>query len=233
MGRLRTKPRPAISLLREHHYMAIPKTSPICFDSSANGNRRIPNPALRLFSQFWRSPRSVGTVLPSSRGLARLMVEPVNFTRPSTIIEYGPGTGTFTSYIARRLRPHSRYVGIEINPELYSDLVARFPHFNFFNRSAADIESIMKTLDIKVADVILSGIPWASLPARLQPEILQGVVKSLRPGGVFVTFAYVPGLLLPAAQSFRNQLNAHFPKVEISRVIWNNFPPAFTYVCHR
>lgn len=201
--------------------------------SRTDGGKRLPNATLRLFSQFLRSPRSVGTVLPSSRRLANLMIKPVDFAQPSTIIEFGPGTGSITSRIAKRLRPHSFYIGIEINKNLADDMSIRFPHLNFFNRCATEVEAILKSLNIESVDTILSSIPWASLPAGLQSEILDGVVRSLRPGGVFVTYAYVPGLLLPAAQTLRRQLKARFPKVQTSRVIWNNFPPAFTYVCHR
>jgi phospholipid N-methyltransferase len=166
-----------------------------------------------------RSPRSVGTVLPSSRGLAKLMI--------------GPGTGSITSRIDRCLRPQSLYVGIETNKKLCDDMAIRFPHLHFVNRSAIEIEAILQSLNIESVDAILSGIPWASLPAGLQPQILDGAVRSLRPGGVFVTFAYVSGLLLPAAQTLRRQLKARFANVQTSRIIWNNFPPAFTYVCHR
>ena len=203
------------------------------YHSRAPSGGRWPNATLRLFSQFLRSPRSVGTVLPSSRGLAKLMVEPVDFTQPLTIVEFGPGTGTITAHIAERLRPQSRYIGIETNKKFFEDMSVRFPHLHFVNRSAVEIESILKSLNIESVNAILSGIPWASLPAGLQPEILDGTVRSLHPGGVFVTFAYVSGLLLPAAQTLRRQLKARFSKVQTSRVIWNNFPPAFTYICHR
>jgi len=213
--------------------MAMLNVSHIDSGSLREGGKRLPNANLRLFSQFLRSPRSVGTVLPSSRGLAELMIKPVDFTQPSTIVEFGPGTGSITSRIARRLRPHSFYVGIETNKELCDHMSIRFPHLTFVNRSATEIEAILKSLNIESVDAILSGIPWASLPARLQPEILDGSVRSLRPGGVFVTFAYVSGLLLPAAQTLRRQLKARFSNVQTSRIIWNNFPPAFTYVCHR
>ena len=201
--------------------------------SRVERDQKLPHADLRLLSQFLRSPRSVGTVCPSSPGLAKLMVEPVDFTRPSTIVEYGPGTGTITARIVERLRPHSRYLGLETNRELFDDMKVRFPHLQLVNRSAAEIESVLASLRLGPVDAILSGIPWASLPAGLQPEILDGAVRSLRPGGVFVTFAYVPGLLLPAAQKLRTQLKARFARVQVSRVIWRNVPPAFTYICHR
>ena len=199
--------------------------------SRVSGDKKLPHASLRLLSQFVRAPRSVGTVLPSSPGLARLMVEPVDFTRPSTIVEFGPGTGTITSRIAEQLRPRSSYIGIETNERFCDDLSVRFPQLPFVNRSAAEIEAILESRNIGPADAILSGIPWASLPAGVQPEILDAAVRSLRPGGVFVTFAYVSGLVLPAAQTLRRQLKARFASVRTSRVVWNNFPPAFTYVC--
>ena len=193
----------------------------------------MPNTTLRLLSQFFKSPRSVGTILPSSRDLAELMIKPVDFDKPTIIVEYGPGTGAITRLIADRLQPHSRYLGIEINQELALDLSRRFPQLEFINRSATDIGPILRSLGVDKVDAILCGLPWASLPAGLQPLILDGIEKSLRPGGVFVTFAYLPGLILPAAQIFRRELKKRFSKVETTQIVWNNIPPAFTYVCHR
>jgi len=196
-------------------------------------DKKVPNRALRLFSQFLRSPRSIGTVVPSSKRLAKHMIRPIDFAKPSVIVEFGPGTGAITSEIAKRLQPHSRYIGVELNKKLFNDMQARFPELQFVNRSATDILDILKSLKIEKADAVISGIPWASLPAVIQSDILDGAVKCLRPGGVFVTYAYLPGLLLPAALLLRRQLRARFAKVETTRVVWNNFPPAFTYVCHR
>jgi phosphatidylethanolamine/phosphatidyl-N-methylethanolamine N-methyltransferase len=213
--------------------MAILNISHLDSPSRSRENKKLTNPSLQLFAQFLQSPRSVGTVLPSSGRLAQLMIDPVDFSQPSTIVEFGPGTGSITSRIAERLRAHSRYIGIETNKKLFHDMSLRLPYLKFVNRSAADIESILKSLNIQSVDAILSGIPWASLPVGVQPEILDGAVRSLRPGGVFVTFAYVSGLIFPAARMLRHQLRARFSKVETSHVIWNNFPPAFTYVCHR
>jgi phospholipid N-methyltransferase len=184
-------------------------------------------------SQFLKSPRSIGTILPSSRELAELMIEPIDFETASTIVEFGPGTGTITALVAKKLKPQTRYIGIERNEKFCDDLKAKFPQLTFVNRSAGDVEEILKSFNIDSVDAILCGIPWASLPAGVQPEILNGVQKSLKPGGVFVTFAYVSGLMLPAAWELRQELKTRFSSVTTTRVIWNNFPPAFTYVCHR
>ena len=55
----------------------------------------------------------------------------------------------------------------------------------------------------------------------------------LRPGGQFATFAYLQGLLLPAARRFRANLGRSFSQVERSPTAWTNLPPAFVYRCRR
>ena len=42
----------------------------------------------------------------------------------------------------------------------------------------------------------------------------------------FTTFAYVTGMVLPAAQRFRDKLDKYFSRVERTKVIWLNLPPA-------
>jgi phosphatidylethanolamine/phosphatidyl-N-methylethanolamine N-methyltransferase len=187
----------------------------------------------KLMSQFFKDPQSVGTIHPSSRELAEAMIEPVDFTVPGTILEYGPGTGAITSVIAERLTEQTRYIGIEINKEFCKDLSLKFPNLTFVNKSATEAASVLELFAIDKVDAIFCGIPWASLPASLQREILDGAARYLRPGGMFITYAYLQGLILPGAWALRRNLKARFPTVRTSRIIWNNVPPAFAYICRR
>ena len=198
-----------------------------------DSKRQLLSKSIRLFSQFLISPRSVGSVVPSSRLLAKRMVQPINFSNPVTIVELGPGTGAITAAIGARLKPPSRYVGLELNTKFFQDMSRRFPNLAFVNGDAVQLDRILQQQNFGPVDAILSSLPWASLPSGSQPAILAAAAKSLRPGGVFVTYAYLPGLLLPAAHSLRRQLSSFFSKVETTPVIWTNLPPAFTYVCHR
>ena len=56
-----------------------------------------------------------------------------------------------------------------------------------------------------------------------------GPITDVRPGGRFATFAYLQGLLVPPGQKFRRRLDDYFTRVERSRVVWWNLPPAFVY----
>ena len=80
-------------------------------------------------------------------------------------------------------------------------------------------------------DAATSGKPWAVFPENLQRDLLSALKTVLKPGGQFCTFAYLQGMILPAAQRFRKLLNEELSEVHISRIVWRNLPPAFVYRC--
>ena len=82
-------------------------------------------------------------------------------------------------------------------------------------------------------DAIVCGLPWAVFGEEDQSDILRGMAAVLRPGGEFATFAYLQGLLLPAAGRFQRKLHRHFSRIERSRTAWMNFPPALVYRCRK
>jgi phospholipid N-methyltransferase len=183
--------------------------------------------------QFWRSPRSIGAAFPSSRALGEAMLAPIDFTRAQAIVEFGPGTGPFTRLIAERLRPGQNYVGIELNDQFFHRLKAEFPHLAFEHASVEDLSRILAKHGIGAIDAIVCGLPWASLPAAFQARVFAEIERHLAPGGVFVTFAYLQGLALPAAWALRRRLRTAFASVGHTRIVWGNLPPAFAYVCRK
>jgi phospholipid N-methyltransferase len=196
--------------------------------------RRLATKDLRAFlTEFRARPRAIGAIAPSSRKLAETMMAPIDFTRATAIVELGPGTGVMTQAIAARLGPQGRYVGVEISARFHRMLHLRFPQLTFVNDSAEHLGRILETSGLHAADAVVCGLPWASLPTDLQTRILAAVAASLKPGGLFITFAYLQGLLLPAARLFRHRLGATFASVERTPIVWSNLPPAFAYVCRK
>ena len=60
--------------------------------------------------------RTTGAILPSSRFLARALVKQLEDLRPpARILEVGPGSGSVTVEIARRMLPGDRLDAVEIN----------------------------------------------------------------------------------------------------------------------
>lgn len=188
---------------------------------------------LKFLTQFRNAPRSVGAIVPSSRELAEAMIAPIDFKAARVIVEFGPGTGSMTAAILKKLGPDTKYIGVEINETFCQTLTLRFPELHFFNRGAQDIKEILASLGLESVDAIVCGLPWASLPIELQNRIMAAITEVLKPGGIFVTFAYLQGLILPAAGMLRRRLKSQFAAVKTTKIVWRNVPPAFAYVCYR
>jgi len=187
----------------------------------------------RFLSEFMKKPGSVGAVAPSSPSLARKMVEWIDWPNVRTVIEYGPGTGAFTPWIRERLCADGRFLAIEINPRFAAALSRRFPDVRVHEDCVKNVEAVCRQEGMAEVDAIVCGLPWAVFGEKDQSDILRGIMAVLRPGGHFATFAYLQGLVLPAARRFRGQLDRHFSQVERSRIAWRNLPPALVYRCRR
>lgn len=187
--------------------------------------------AIRFLGEFSRSPAFTGAVAPSSRYLASTIIDEVGLESASVVVEFGPGTGSFTEAILERLHPDASFVAIEVNAELVSILREKFPDIDIIESSVEQFPEILESRGHAEVDVIISGLPWASFDSALQMRIMFLVKRMLRDGGVFTTFAYLHGFILPAAWRFRRLLDSSFTDVSFSKPVWLNLPPAFCYRC--
>lgn len=184
-----------------------------------------------LLKNFIKSPSSVGSIWPSSPILADAITTSINLEESSSIVELGPGTGVFTEYIIKKKKNSAKFFVVELNPELYNIIKNKYPTIKVYNESAANLELLKKKEKLEHIESIISGLPWASFPENLQIAILEAIYASLKPNGIFTTFSYIQGALLPRAIKFRKLLKKYFSKVELSKVVWRNIPPAFIYRC--
>jgi phospholipid N-methyltransferase len=189
--------------------------------------------AVKFLKQFVSQPAATGAIAPSSTSLARTMVQDLGLEHADAVLEYGPGTGVFTSFILSRLKSDARFAAIELNPEFASTFKSQYPDVALFEDTVANVRTICDGAGIHSVDCIVSGLPWATFPAALQVRCLDEMMRVLKPGGRFVTFAYVHGLALPPAKRFAGLLPSYFTSVSKSPVVWLNVPPAFVYRCRR
>ncbi|MDR3210880.1 MAG: methyltransferase domain-containing protein [Planctomycetota bacterium] len=186
-----------------------------------------------FFKQALGNPRKTGAVAPSSRHLAKHMLDLSGLAESRVIAEYGPGTGSFTRHILARLRPDQRFFCVEINPDFANALRQEHPGLSVHVGCASGIASFCQQEEVAGIDCVVSGLPWAVFPDPLQTSILESMLAVMPPGGSFVTFAYLQGLFLPAGRKFRRHLGRYFSRVERSSVVWLNFPPAVVYHCRK
>ncbi len=180
-----------------------------------------------------RQPKLTGAILPSSPHLAERMIQQIDFDKAASIVEFGPGTGSFTRLILSRKRECTSFFALELNENMYLDLHRQYPELLLYNDSATRIHDYLQKNRLTRVDAVISGLPWANFSEQTQDEILIPTISALHPGGTFSCFAYLQGLVLPSAIRFRRKLNRYFRDVKVSPVVWRNCPPAIVYWCTR
>ena len=184
---------------------------------------------IQFLKQFVLHTAKTGAVAPSSEGLADLITETAGLHSASAVIEFGAGTGIFTEKILQKISDETRFFALEINPDFVKATRKRCPDAVVYQDSAANAKKYLDGLGINECDCIICGLPWAAFSEELQNELLDTIIDVLKPGGRFLTFAYLQGLLLPAGMRFKKKLSTRFNSVTKTRTIWLNFPPAFVY----
>lgn len=190
-----------------------------------------------LLAAAMRSPRDVGTLLPSGPELARRLAAVVTGAgqagRPQVVVELGAGAGAVTAAIAREADHDALVIAVEKDSGLADRLRSRGLGVRVVTADAATLPAILADHGVDRADVIVSVLPWTLFGPRRQREFLTIFAAALATDGVFTAAAYSWGYWTPAARRFRRELGRIFGEVLPTRTMWRHLPPAMTYVCRR
>lgn len=110
--------------------------------------------------QFVKNPTTVGAIFPSSPQLAKEIVSELTkdlAARPRMILEVGPGTGSFTDKIIKRMNPNDTLHLVEFDKEFADSLRKKYAHLTnvrVFHRSILDYAPRHRKYDC-----IISGLP--------------------------------------------------------------------------
>ncbi len=149
-----------------------------------------------FFRQFRGQYFTTGSILPSSRALARALAAPLRRSRPPrTILEVGPGTGAVTAEILRLLRPGDQLDIVEINAHFVALLERRFAQEPLFQRRRQQVRLMHLPLQ-EVAgearyDFMISGLPLNNFPVALVRDIFACYQRLLKPDGILSYFEYL------------------------------------------
>lgn len=187
--------------------------------------------AIAFLKEFVKHPTKVGAIAPSSPGLVDAMVDWFDWDEVRSVVEFGPGTGVFTSSISNHLHQDATFFAVERSAEMAEIAKERCPNVTIFEDSATNLDQLCDQVGIDKIDAVICGLPWASFPESLQQDIMDTMISRMRPGAQFATFAYWQGVVLPAGRRFSRRLRSSFDKVERSHTVWRNLPPAFVYRC--
>ncbi len=186
-------------------------------NNNNNALSRAPRGDALLFARnFFRHPRMLGSIIPSSRFLIKQLLEPIDWERARVIVEYGPGVGGITAEILRRMRPDARLIAIEMNPDFVSFLrkSLRDERFHIAEGSAADVKEILRQQGLSKASYIISGIPLGTMSQPVREPILRNTREALEPGGFFLVYQFTTRVL-PDLKRFFSYVKRKFEPLNV------------------
>ncbi len=138
-----------------------------------------------------------------------------------TVVEFGVGTGVYTEEVLKRLHPEGAFLAFEIDPNLASAVGARLedPRLRVINDSAENVEAYLEGAK---ADIIVSSLPFTSLPGSVRRNLLDAARRALAPDGQMLVLQYSTTVLSDLKRFFA-PIRRRFSPL--------NIPPAFLFAC--
>jgi phospholipid N-methyltransferase len=149
-------------------------------------------PAIVFARNFFKNPRMLGSVIPSSRFLVEQLLRDIRWSEARVIVEYGPGVGTISAEVLRRMHSDATLLLFEINDEFVDVLTRRFddPRLRVVHRSAADVVDVLREMGLGPADCVIAGIPFSIMSEEERLAVLRRTYEALRPGGSLLVYQF-------------------------------------------
>jgi phospholipid N-methyltransferase len=149
------------------------------------------------------------------------MLDMASLQEARCVVELGAGTGVYTGEILTRMPADGSLFAFEVDPELAASVSRTItdPRLNVLNESAEDVRD---HLPEGRADLIVSGLPYTSLPAPVRRRILDESRRALEPDGTMLVLQYSPFV--------QTELRRRFNSVR-RRISPVNVPPACLFAC--
>lgn len=167
-------------------------------------------------NQFINSPKTFGTLAPSSSWLCGKMIAQSDWSKVLTIAELGAGTGVLTRRLLQMMPAGGWLDAYEIQPGLANTLkklAVQDKRLHVLTQSAEQLNQSY--------DMIFSGLPLLSLPETIRQKILLEISNKLSPGGCYIQFQYT--------RFSEKYLSLYFDWTRVYEL--RNIPPAWVYYC--
>ncbi|HZV33923.1 MAG TPA: methyltransferase [Verrucomicrobiae bacterium] len=150
------------------------------------------HPLLLFVRNFIKHPKMLGSPIPSSPALTNRLLKHVPWAQARLLVEYGPGVGSLTTEILRRMSPEATLIAIEMNGDFveYLRSTVNDSRLHLVHGSAAEAGALLRRLHLGEADCVISGIPFSTMPRSLREDILRVTHAALRPEGRFLVYQY-------------------------------------------
>jgi len=165
----------------------------------------------------------MGAVAPSSNALARLITRDI-LPGEGSVIELGPGTGSFTRCILAKGVAQSDVTLVENCPEFTALLRQRFPGVRLLDLDVTRMRPWQHPWHSMQAQAVISGLPLLTMGLRAQWNVVGASMQSLRSGAALYQFTYLNRC--PIAPEILIRMNLKAERIGTSL---RNLPPASVY----
>lgn len=171
-----------------------------------------------FFRQWLRSPKSMGSVIPSSRALARAVAHAIDWQPGQTVVELGAGTGAISRGLLESGMPPEAIMTIELDRPLFEYLRERLPGVRVINGDATRLVDILRQQGVAAVSTVISGLPMVNMPLTFQRAIVEQSFGAMAGRGCLLQYSYAPICPIPA-----KKLGV---RAELVRYVLRNVPPA-------
>jgi len=139
----------------------------------------------------------------------------IDWDRARVLVEFGPGVGTITRQVLKRMRHDAVLLVIELNEDFVDYLGDTIldPRLRIVHGSAAHVRRILAEQGIAPADYIISSLPYSLLPEAMRQEIVNESRDALKAQGSLLFYQYIflyNRTLLPYLKSSFSSVRLNF-----------------------
>ena len=182
--------------------------------------------SLQFLKAAIKEPFQISTLFQTAPATVNRLLSPLHLDNHCSVLELGVGAGAVTKKAHKIMKNKDKYLGFEINSDLFTYVSGEYKDFQFVCASAEAISDYTKN---RKFDLVVSTLPWSLFDDFMRKNILNEISKHLETGGYFKTYMVCNAILTKSGRLFQEQLQERFDVT--SRWVFLNAPPAKVFEC--
>ncbi len=196
-----------------------------------------------FFKQFLKLRNEIGAFFPSSEIIGKKITKYINheIKKPIRVLEVGPGTGSITEFIIKKMDKDDELILVEMNSDFCALLTRKSIEWKKKGHSpkiTIKEMSIFDFQDTQKFDFIICALPINNFPVEFVENLMNLFSKLISLDGIFSYYEYkffrTWGKTIAPLKSIRTRMKelSHFFDSRLFRNklstdhVWKNLPPA-------
>jgi phosphatidylethanolamine/phosphatidyl-N-methylethanolamine N-methyltransferase len=176
----------------------------------------------KIFFRAWlKEPGQISSLVPSSPALTEAIADRDAVRQANVVVDIGPGTGETSRALLAQMNDSAKLLAIEKSEYLMEPLrMISDPRVFVIHGDARFLRRHLAALGLPSPDVVVSGIPFSTVPDDIARQLIEEIDLALPSGGTFVAYQL--------SKKIEELANPRFGQPTIETV-WLNLPPLRIY----